>query len=204
MGSPGFDRRPGYQRARLVIVAVVAVLACLSMGVGTVLGTSGAESAAKGWIATDTYRVINFVVLLAALIFILRKPISQALSSRIKTIREQLESLEAQKVEAEKQLAQYNEKLSQLEKEAEKIVKGYIKQGNEAKAKILKEAQESAEKLQAQARRNIEHEFDKARQELQREIVEKSLVKAEETLKKAITARDQDKLVDDYLDKVVA
>ena len=204
MGSPGFERRSAYQNARVIIVAIMAVLVCLTMGMETVLGASGAESGAKGWIATDTYRVMNFVVLLVVLIFILRKPISQALSSRIKSIREQLESLEAQKAEAEKQLAQYNEKLSQLEKEAEKIVAGYIKQGNEAKAKILKEAQESAEKLQVQARRNIEREFDKARQELQREVVEKSLVKAEETLKKAITARDQDKLVDEYLDKVVA
>jgi F-type H+-transporting ATPase subunit b len=202
MGSRGFERRSGYQSACVIIVAVVLV--CLTMGIGTVLAASGSESGTKGWIATDTYRVMNFVVLLVALIFILRKPISQALSSRIKSIREQLASLEAQKAEAEKQLAQYNEKLSQLEKEAEQIVKGYIEQGNEAKAKILKEAQETAEKLQVQARRNIEHEFDKARQELQREVVEKSLVKAEETLKKAITAQDQDKLVDEYLDKVVA
>jgi F-type H+-transporting ATPase subunit b len=195
-------RRYGYRSARVIIVAVVLV--CLTMGIGTVLAASGAEGATKGWVATDTYRLMNFVVLLAALVFILRKPISQALSSRITSIREQLESLEAQKAEAEKQLAQYNEKLSQLEKEAERIVKGYIEQGNEAKAKILKEAQETAEKLQAQARRSIENEFDKARLELQREVVEKSLLKAEETLKKAITARDQDKLVDEYLDKVVA
>lgn len=202
MGRSGMGRRYGYRSARVIIVAVVLV--CLTMGIGTALAASGAESATKGWVATDTYRVMNFVVLLAALVFILRKPISQALSSRITSIREQLESLETQKAEAEKQLAQYNEKLSQLEKEAEKIVKGYIEQGNEAKAKILKEAQETAEKLQAQARRSIENEFGKARLELQREVVEKSLLKAEETLKKAITARDQDKLVDEYLDKVVA
>ena len=204
MKIPGFKRRGDYQNFRVISAIILVLLVCLSLGIGSVLAASGEESAAKGWIATDTYRVINFVVLLAALIFVLRKPISQALSSRIKNIREQLESLETQKAEAEKQLAQYNEKLSQLEKEAEKIIKGYIKQGNEAKAKILKEAEETAEKLQAQALRNIEHEFDKARQELQREIVEKSLEKAEQTLKKAITARDQDKLVDEYLDKVVA
>ena len=204
MGIPGFRRWPGHQRARVIVGGVLFVLLLLSMGVGSALGSSGGEGAAKGWVATDTWRVMNFVVLLAALIFILRKPISQALSSRIKDIRQQLESLEAQKAEAEKQLAQYNEKLSQLESEAEKIVEGYIKQGNEAKAKILKEAEATAEKLQVQARRNIEHEFGKARQELQREVVEKSLVKAEETLKKAITDQDQDKLVDEYLDKVVA
>jgi len=204
MGIPGFERRSDYQNFRVIIGAILVLFVCLSLGMGTVLGASGEESGAKHWIATDTYRVINFVVLLAALIFVLRKPISQALSSRIKNIREQLDSLEAQKAEAEKQLAQYNEKLSQLEKEAEKIIKGYIRQGNEAKAKILKEAEETAKKLQAQALRNIEHEFDKARQELQREVVGKSLEKAEQTLKKVITARAQDKLVDEYLDKVVA
>jgi F-type H+-transporting ATPase subunit b len=204
MGIPGYGRWPGHQSARLIIVGLLVVLLSLSMGVVIALGASGGEGGAKGWIATDTWRVMNFAVLLVALIFILRKPVSQALSSRIKNIREQLERLETQKAEAEKQLAQYNEKLSQLEKEAEKIIEGYIKQGNEAKAKILKEAEATAEKLQVQARRNIEHEFGKARQELQREVVEKSLAKAEETLKKAITAQDQDKLVDEYLDKVVA
>jgi F-type H+-transporting ATPase subunit b len=204
MRIPGFGRWPGHQSARVVIAAVVVVLLSLSMGIGSALASSGSETGAKGWVATDTYRVMNFVVLLVALIFVLRKPISQALSSRIKNIREQLEGLEVQKAEAEKQLAQYNEKLSQLESEAEKIIEGYIKQGQEAKAKILKEAKATAEKLQVQARRNIEHEFDKAKQELQREVVEKSLLKAEETLKKAITAQDQDKLVDEYLNKVVA
>ena len=204
MGIPGFGRWTDHQRARVIVFGVLSVLLLLSMGVGNALGASGGEGGAKGWVATDTWRVMNFVVLLVALIFVLRKPISQALSSRIKNIREQLESLEAHKAEAEKQLAQYNEKLSQLESEAEKIVEDYIKQGNEAKAKILKEAEATAEKLQVQARRNIEHEFGKARQELQREVVEKSLAKAEETLKKTITAQDQDKLVDEYLDKVVA
>ncbi len=185
-----------------ILMAVVLVLLCLV--IGTASAASGEGGGGKGWIATDTYRVMNFVVLLAALIFLLRKPISQALSSRIKTIKEQLESLETQKAEAEKKLEQYNDKLSQLESEAEKIIQGYIQQGNEAKAKIIKEAEVTAEKLQLQAKRNIEHEFSKARQELQREVVEKSLAQAEEMLKKTITDQDQDKLVNEYLDKVVA
>ncbi|MGD8345524.1 MAG: ATP synthase F0 subunit B [Desulfobacterales bacterium] len=192
----------GLKAPRRILTGVVLVLLCL--GVGTALAASGEGGGGKGWVATDTYRVMNFVVLVVALILLLRKPLSQALSSRIKTIKEQLESLETQKAEAEKKLAQYNDKLSQLESEAEKIVQGYIQQGNEARAKILKEAEATAEKLQIQAKRNIENEFGKARQELQREVVEKSLVQAEEMLKKAITDEDQDKLVNEYLDKVVA
>ena len=130
--------------------------------------------------------------------------LSQALSSRIKVIKAQLDDLETQKAEAEKQLAEYNDKLGQLEKEAEKIVGDYVRQGLEAKARILKEAEASAEKLQVQARRNIEHEFGQAKLELQKEIFEKSLVKAEGIIRSKFTDDDQSRIVDEYLKKVVA
>jgi len=198
----GRKRRFDWKKHRTILIGVL--VAFMGLSLGTALAASGGDSGSKGWQNLDWYRLMNFVVLAGVLVFILRKPVAQALSSRIKDIKEQLESLEVQKAEAEKQLAQYNEKLSQLESEAEEIVDDYIKQGNEAKAKILKEAERTAEKLQAQARRNIEHEFDKAKQKLQQEVVESSLQKAEESLKKEITAQDQDKLVDEYIDKVVA
>jgi F-type H+-transporting ATPase subunit b len=202
MKFSGFERQFGSKKHRTALIGVLVVLLCLSFG--TAMASSGGDSGAKGWVKTDWFRVMNFVVLAGVLVFILRKPVSKALSSRIKDIQEQLESLEAQRAEAEKQLAQYNEKLSQIESEAAKIVDVYIKQGNAAKAKILKEAEQNAEKLRVQARRNIEHEFEKAKQKLQQEVVESSLQMAEESLKKEITAQDQDKLIDEYINKVVA
>ena len=203
MKNPDLLRRFGQQKCRALVVGI-GVIFLLFVAFGNAAAASGEDGGSKGWGKLDWFRLMNFALLLAILVFLLRKPIAQTLSARIKSIREQLESLEAQKAEAEKQLAEYNDKLSKLESEAKKIVESYIKQGKEAKAKILKETQTAAEKLQAQARRNIEHEFEKARQELQREVLEKSLAKAEETLKKEITDRDQDKLVDEYLKKVVA
>ena len=182
---------------------VLYVLLFLTFSISTALCASG-EGGTKGWVSTDTFRVMNFVVLVVALGFVLRKPLSQALNSRIKVIKAQLDDLEAQKAEAEKQLEAYNDKLAQLEKEAEKIVDDYVRQGNEAKARILKEAEASAEKLQVQARRNIEHEFGQAKLELQKEIFEKSLVKAEDIIRSKFTGEDQDRIVDEYLTKVVA
>jgi F-type H+-transporting ATPase subunit b len=166
------------------------------------LASSGEDSAAKGWTSTDWFRVMNFAVLVIGLVFVLRKPLSQALGARIKGIQNQLEELEARKAEAEKQLDEYNQKLSRLEKESEKIVEDYIKQGNEAKARILKEAESAAEKLQIQARRNIEHEFKQAKLKLQEDIFETSLAKAEEIIMGKISGEDQDRLVDEYLRKV--
>jgi len=171
-------------------------------------GDAGADAhgevKAKGWLPTDTYRVLNFAVLAGALVFLLRKPLSQALDSRIKGIRAQLEDLESKKAEAERVLSEYNIKITRLSQESEGIVAEYIRQGNEAKARILKEAEASAYKLEEQARRNIENEFEMAKQSLQYEIFEKAMTRAEEIIKKSITADDQIRLVDEYLDKVVA
>ena len=68
----------------------------------------------------------------------------------------------------------------------------------------MKEAESSAEKLKAQARRNIEHEFEQAKLKLQEEIFETSLEKAEEIIKNKFSEDDQDRIVDEYLKKVVA
>lgn len=168
-------------------------------GADVVLAAGG-----KGWLITDTARVMNFAVLAVALFLVLRKPVSQALNGRISGIRKELDDLEAKKVEAEKKLAEYDERIRALEQEAEKIVAEYVKQGEDAKQRILNESKKAADKLEEQARKNIEHEFQNVKNQLQGEILEKALAKAEEIVKSSISDDDQNRLVDEYLEKVVA
>lgn len=203
MKSPGSGRQQKKTTMKTFIGLILVLLLIVSMG--TALASSGGEGGGtKGWIATDTYRVMNFVVLAVLLFLVLRKPIPLALNGRIKAIKDQLEDLESEKAEAEKKLAEYNQKLGEIEKEAEKIVADYIQQGKEAKTRILKEAELAAEKLQSQASRNIEHEFEQAQAKLKSEILEKALREAEGIIKNKISTDDQDRLVDEYLEKVVA
>jgi F-type H+-transporting ATPase subunit b len=162
------------------------------------------EAPAKGWVATDTYRVMNFAVLAIGLFLVLRKPVSQALSGRIQGIKEQLAELEQKKAAAEAKLVEYDAKMAELDKEADALVAEYVKQGEEAKARILKEAEVAAEKLKEQASKNIAYEFQQAKAALKVEIVEKALAKAETIIKEKISSEDQEKLVDEYLAKVVA
>jgi F-type H+-transporting ATPase subunit b len=174
-------------------------------GVGAAWGSSSEhETAATGWEATDTYRIICFAVLAVALVIIIRKWVAPFFQVRIKDIRNQLEDLEARKEEAEKALAQYDERLALMEKEAQQIVESYIEQGKEAQARILAQAKASAEKLEANARRQIENAFERARAEVQEVILEKAMEKAEAAIRANITTDDQARLVDDYLEKVVA
>lgn len=195
----------GRRHKGLKVAAVTCMTIIFLLGLaGIVWGSSGnGPDEPKGWVVTDTYRVMNFVVLMAILFFLLRKPISQTFADRIRGIKDQLQELEAKKKEAEMELARYSENLAQLDSEAAKVVAEYIKQGNEAKSRILEEAEHAAEKLEAQAKKNIEHEFEQARSKLQEEIIEKALSKAEEIIKTKITTNDQDRLVEEYLEKVV-
>jgi F-type H+-transporting ATPase subunit b len=199
---PGTNRKRWIvKKGSMVIGITTLALFCV---VGIVLASSGEAGATKGWVATDTYRVMNFTVLAVGLFFVMRKPVSKALNARIKGIEEQLVELETKKKEAEKQLAAYNEKFATLEAEADKLIDEYIRQGNEAKERILAEAQTAAEKLEEQARRNIEHEFKQTKLKLKEEVLVKALAKAEELIKSKITDKDHEKLVEEYLEKVVA
>jgi len=184
------------KRVAFSIIMAVMVLFCYA---APVIGASDG----KGWVETDTYRVMNFAVLAIALFFVLRKPVSQALNGRIKDIQNQLSDLEEKKKEAEDKLAEYDKKIATLDQEAEKIIAEYVKQGQEAHKKILEDSKKEAEKLEFQAKRKIEHEFSAAKKQLQAEILEKALAKAEGLVKEKINSEDQDRLVDEYLDKVV-
>ena len=187
----------------MIMVFSALLFLCAGLAGAATEGGHGEADSPKGWAATDTYRVMNFVVLAAALFFLLRKPMSQALNGRIRSIQDQLRELEARKKQAEEELARYNEKLSLLDKEAEKIIAEYVRQGKEARARILREAEAAAKKVEEQASRNIEQEFKLAKEKLQIEILDKAISKAEGMIKENVTDDDQDQLVDEYLKKVV-
>jgi F-type H+-transporting ATPase subunit b len=223
MKIPCFSRKHRIPAIHILVAVMLAVL--LVFSVGPVMSASGGQDSAaeavhdsaaeaehaaeggghgKGWVSTDTYRLLHFIVLAGGLFFLLRKPVSQALGARVKGIEDQLSDLEAQKAEAEKKLAAYNQKFAELEKESEGIVAEYVRQGEEAKIRILKEAEAAADKLKVQAQKNIENEIQRAKVRLQAEILDKALSKAEALIKEKVNADDQEKLVDEYLAKVVA
>ncbi len=185
-------------------VRVIPVTGLLLLIEAAAALASAGDDIPTGWMTTDTYRVINFVVLAFGVFYLLRKPVARALATRIYSIKAQLTELEAKKSEAEQQLAQYREKLARLDQEAETIVAEYIRQGNEARQRILKEAEAAAQKLEEQAKRSIDQEFAQAKRKLQEDILENALAKAEDILTGSISAMDQERLVDEYLEKVVA
>ncbi len=163
----------------------------------------GGEAAHHGLPWEDfIYRCINFGILLAAVIFLLRKPLSSALKSRVENIKEELAELEAKREEARRQYAEIEKRLADAEGEREAILAEFRQQGEREYEKILDNAKALAERIKAQAQFTIEQETNQAKAELRREVAELSASVAEDLLKQNITAEDQARLVGEYLAKV--
>jgi len=192
--------RMGRWRYVISLLVVVSILLCF----GSVFASSeGGHGGGAGKGKDLLWRTMNFAVLAGVLIYLLRKPITQGLQSRRQGIKDQLNDLERGKQEAKRRLAEYKEKLSLLDKEVEKIIAEYIREGEAAKAKIIDEAKAAAQRLQEQAKKDIEHEFQKAKQRLKAEMGEQAVAMAEELIKRNIEDKDQERLIDEYLKKVV-
>jgi F-type H+-transporting ATPase subunit b len=188
----------------LKLTGYAAALVFSLGGIALASSDGGHGGVHNAWLGIDTAKVLNFGVLIIALFFIAKKPVAEFFSSRAKGIEDEIKILEQKKAEAEKKLAEYQSRFKNLDQESKKILEEYMKQGEEAKIRILAEAEAQAAKLEAMAKRNIEQEFKSAKTKLQQEIAEKAMVKAEELIKASISPDDQDKLVDEYLKKVVA
>jgi len=180
------------------------VMALIGGAATAALASSAGGEVHNVWITEDTWKVLNFGLLAVGVFFIAKKPVSQFFSSRAKGIEEELGALEQKKADAEKKLAEYEARFRNLEQESKEIVEDYIKQGEEAKKRIIAEAGAQADKLEDMAKRNIEQEFKSAKAALQQDIAGLAMDQAEKVIKKSIRAKAQDRLVDQYLKKVEA
>ena len=172
------------------------------------LGNAWASEAEHGgghhlnW--TDfAYRTVAFVLLVAILTKLLKKPISNFLTSRREEIKRLLEELETKTAAAQSEHARIQSSLASLEQETKKIVDELIAEGEAEKKKIIDAAHRQAEYIQQQAEIAIQQEIKAARDSLKDEVAELSVTAAEDILKKKIKADDQQRLVREFMTKVV-
>jgi F-type H+-transporting ATPase subunit b len=148
-------------------------------------------------------RVFNFTVFAAIMLKLTVKPIKQFFASRKEEIATTLDSLEKQKMAAQKALKAAKAELAAVEAQREGIIEQFIAEGEAEKEKILKKAEMAAERIKEMAQLTIDAEVRKSAEALKREIVEAAVQLGEQLLKDNIMPDDQQRLVDDYVTKVV-
>jgi len=169
---------------------------------GNVWASEAAGAHHLNW--TDfAYRTLAFVILVAILTKLLKKPISGFLTSRREEIQRMLEELEVKTAEAKRKSAELQTRIANVEEETRKIVDELIADGEAERKKIIAAANRQADYIQQQARIAIQQEVQAARESLKDEVAELSVSAAEDVLRKKMQPEDQDRLIQEFNTMVV-
>jgi F-type H+-transporting ATPase subunit b len=128
--------------------------------------------------------------------------IAKALDKRQQAIEEAIDTSERTKVEAEKLLEEYRERLKEARVQAEDIVARARKAGEAHEHESLEEAKKRREDLMEQTRRDIEAETRRAIQEIRAEVADLTVLATEKVTRKTLTEEDQRKLVEEALSEL--
>jgi len=149
------------------------------------------------------YRWINFALLVIILVVVLRKvPIKDYFLSRIEGIKKELEDLKRQREEAQQKARELERKLKAFEGERQTILEEYRAEGLAEKQRILAEARERAKQILQQAEVSIQYEMQTAKEKLKEEVVALAAQRAEEIIAREMTDKDQDRLVNEFIERL--
>lgn len=185
------------------LLYLAASLTFLTVTVG-VAQASGGEHGLAGLRWDDFfYRSLTLVLVVATIWKLAGKKISSFFVERRSGIAEELATLEDRKEKAQANLLVIEQRIASLEKERAAILEEYSARGEAIKAEIISQAEQSAAKIVEQAKRTAMNEQEKTiasiREQLAGEIVES----AAKAIAQSLTQRDQEKLLDAAIKKVV-
>ena len=158
------------------------------------LGKEHAEAPALGWM------FVTFLTFVAALVFVLRKPLSLYLESRSDQVKKAIEEAKRAKESAEARARDAEQKLRALDTEIGKMRADFEAQGKLEGDRIEKLAHDAAARIQKDAEDTITAERDRAMQALRQEAAKLALELAEEKIKGALSAADDARLQKSLVD----
>jgi F-type H+-transporting ATPase subunit b len=130
-------------------------------------------------------QIVNFAILVAALTWLLYKPVLKMVRERAQVVRKGVEDAE----DAGRKLAAADgeaaSRLGSAEKEAEEIVKRGRALGLAEKTSLIEEAEAQAARIAADAEAHAKEDAARVRRESEREIARLAILAAEKAMHKA-------------------
>lgn len=147
-------------------------------------------------------RIANFALLVGGLVYFLRKPVSEYLSSRDEQISRDLVTAAELKATATAQLADIDTKLKTLPAELDALKQRGAEEVRTEEARLRADAEKDRARLLEQADREIGMRVQTARRELTELAADLAVASARERLGRETTDSDQLRLIDRYVSQV--
>ena len=165
-------------------------------------GAGGHEAAEMDW-KDLIFRLINFAIFVGIIYKFAGKKIAELFRGRREQIESQLSDFTARRQEAEARLKDVEASIANLEAERAKILDEYKAQGESLKAAIIEKAEKDAAKIVETAGTTAAQERRTAEKRIRAEVADLVVEAAEKMLVDKLGKEEHEKLVDEYLTKVV-
>jgi len=143
----------------------------------------------------ELWKFLNLAIFTAAGIFILRKPISQALQSRRDAIKQELVTAQQERERALAQVADVDSRLSRLHEDVRAVHKQADEEAKSERERLAAGTSREMEKLKQQSQREIERAGKLARKELRQFLAQRSIELARESVRNQMRPEDDTALI---------
>ena len=142
---------------------------------------------------------LSMLVMFTLLSYFLFNPVRDMLEKRKQRVAEDCEAAKREKEDAISFKEEYDQKLKQVDKEAEAILSAARKRAMQNEAKIVAEAKEEAARIIARANAEIELEKKRALDDMKQEMITIAAMMAEKVVAASIDTNVQESLIDETL-----
>ena len=143
----------------------------------------------------ELWKFLNLAIFTAAGIFILRKPISQALQSRRDAIKQELVTAQQERERALAQVADVDSRLSRLHEDVRTVHKQADEEAKSERERLAAGTAREMEKLKQQSQREIDTAGKLARKELRQFLAQRSIELARESVRTQMRPEDDTALI---------
>ena len=145
---------------------------------------------------------LSVFVMFTFLSYLLFNPARDFLKKRAQRVKDNIDSAEKAKADAEALRLEYEDKLRNIHMEENEILSAARKKALENEAKIIESARAEAAAIIARADRQAELEMKKAQDDIKKEIITVASMIAGKVVSEKIDTDIQDSLVDDTLKEI--
>lgn len=144
----------------------------------------------------EIWKFLNLAIFTTAAIYVLRRPISQALASRREAIKQELVQAHEKKARAEAKLAEADSLLSRLDADVRSVQQQSQQEAELERQRLAASTVRELEKLKQQADRDIETANKAARKQLRQFFAKRSVDVARETVRGRMRPEDDRQLIE--------
>jgi F-type H+-transporting ATPase subunit b len=147
----------------------------------------------------ELWKFANLAIFTAVGIYILRRPISEALSTRRAAIQRELVEAQEQKAQAIAKMAEADSLLTRLDSEVHAVKEHARQEANSEQDRVAAATSRELEKLKQQAEREMETADKVARKELRQFLAQRSVEVARETVRGRMNPDDDRVLIEESI-----